>query len=228
MAYSVSSEQIIKEAVQAGRELKPDTSLDERFMEAEGQATALADYLNLLIKWNKSMNLVGPSGWEEIFHSLITDSLYLADFLKTLDLPESPRTLDLGAGAGLPGIPLRCVWQNGSYLLVESRQKRSIFMRTVLRSIKLPGTDVFQGRAEKIPQAELPADLIISKAFMPWKELLPFVIPMLGKGGRVIILSNDLPPDSAATEKFGFKVEKHTTYSAGNREHYLWALKNIA
>ncbi|WP_432738718.1 16S rRNA (guanine(527)-N(7))-methyltransferase RsmG [Maridesulfovibrio sp. FT414] len=224
---AMSIEDIIEAADQSGRPLVQDDCLDDDFRSTEGQAQALAEYLTLLEKWNKSMNLVGPAGWEEVFSSLVADSLHLADFLNSLDLAESPVTLDLGAGAGLPGIPLRCVWQKGIYNLVESRQKRSIFMRTALRAMKLPRTEVFQCRAEKIPPKLLPADLILSKAFMPWKDLLPFVDPMLSPTGRVVILSNDPAPASGETELLGFKVEKSLKYRAGDKEHYSWSLVRV-
>lgn len=220
----ISTEEIIEAARKAGRGLCADDHLDESFRNREAQADALARYLEMLVKWNRSMNLVGPRNWKEIFHSLIIDSLHLADFLYDLDLPENIKTLDLGAGAGLPGIPLRSVWQKGEYLLVEARQKRSIFMRTALRAMKLPRTEVFQGRAEKIPQADLPADLILSKAFMPWKELLPFVSAMLTDNGRIVILSNDPAPNDAELLALSFKLEKSREYNVGDKMHYFWAL----
>lgn len=220
---AISIEEIISAAAKAGRELYDDQNLDEQFIKPSAQAAALSEYLNLLVKWNKSMNLVGPSGWEKIFHSLIIDSLHLADFLNFLELPPEPLILDLGAGAGLPGIPLRCVWQKGSYRLVESRQKRSIFMRTALRTMKLPRTEVFQGRAENFSEDQLPADLILSKAFMPWKELLPFVSPMLTAEGRIVILAND-PAPQKITDVPGFSIEKQLEYLADNKTHYFWSV----
>lgn len=221
---NISKSDILDAAAQAGRELYDDSRLDEGFNSAGEQAGVLVDYLSLLVKWNKSMNLVGPASWNEVFYSLIIDSLHLADFLNSLELTGHPVTLDLGAGAGLPGIPLRTVWQQGSYYLVESRQKRSVFMRTVLRSMNLPRTEVFQGRAEKIPQEILPANLILSKAFMPWKELLPFVKPMLSPKGRIVILSNDPVPVDFEIAALGFKPEKSQQYQAGDKTHYFWSL----
>ncbi|WP_027720693.1 16S rRNA (guanine(527)-N(7))-methyltransferase RsmG [Maridesulfovibrio zosterae] len=215
---------MIGAASKAGRKLTDDPRLDAGFKSATDQSRILAYYVTLLVKWNKSMNLVGPASWKEIFHSLIIDSLHLADFLNSLNLPKDSVALDLGAGAGLPGIPLRTVWQQGDYHLVDSRQKRSVFMRTALRMMSLPRTYVFQGRAEKIPQEILPADLILSKAFMPWKELLPFVKPMLAPGGRVVILSNDPAPQDSDIIGLNFKLESVLQYKAGDKTHYFWSL----
>ena len=224
---NISASDILGAASKSGRRLQDDQRQDEGFKAATDQARILAYYLTLLVKWNKSMNLVGPQGWEQVFHSLIIDSLHLADFLNSLELPESPVSLDLGAGAGLPGIPLRTLWQAGDYHLVEARQKRSIFMRTALRIMKLPRTHVFQCRAEKIPQQTLPADLILSKAFMPWKELLVFVKPMLGPQGRVVILSNDPAPSVQELEVLGHVLESSKEYKAGDKIHYFWCLQAV-
>lgn len=224
---NISAGEILGAASKAGRKLKDNPKQDEGFKAATDQARVLAYYLTLLVKWNKSMNLVGPQGWEQIFYSLISDSLHLADFLDSLDLPADPVSLDLGAGAGLPGIPLRSLWQAGDYHLVESREKRCIFMRTVLRMMKLPRTEVFQGRAEDIPQDTLPADLILSKAFMPWKELLKFVKPMLASQGRIVILSNDSAPSAQDLEELGHELENHMQYKAGDKKHYFWCLRRV-
>lgn len=224
---NINASEILGASSKAGRKLVDNPAQDEGFKAAADQARVLAYYTTLLVKWNKSMNLVGPQGWEQVFHSLIIDSLHLADFLDSLDLPESPVSLDLGAGAGLPGIPLRCLWQAGDYLLVEARQKRSIFMRTALRMMKLPRTNVFQGRAEKIPQGILPADLILSKAFMPWKELLEFVKPMLKPKGRIVILSNDPAPSEQELEALGHALEDSMEYKAGEKVHYFWCLQRL-
>ncbi|SDK49910.1 16S rRNA (guanine527-N7)-methyltransferase [Maridesulfovibrio ferrireducens] len=221
---NVSAADILGASIKAKRRLEDDTRLDSGFIAATDQARVLAYYVNMLVKWNKAMNLVGPKSWDDIFHSLIIDSLHLADFLNDLDLPKNPVTLDLGAGAGLPGLPLRVVWQKGTYHLVESRQKRSIFMRTAMQMMKLPRTEVFQGRAEAIPQEALPADLILSKAFMPWKELMPFVKPMLAETGRLVILSNDSAPASAEIAECGYELESTMEYKAQKKTHYFWSL----
>ncbi|WP_419781642.1 16S rRNA (guanine(527)-N(7))-methyltransferase RsmG [Maridesulfovibrio sp.] len=224
---NICAADILGAASKAGRKLKDNPKQDDGFKAATDQARVLAYYMTMLVKWNKSMNLVGPQGWEDVFHSLIIDSLHLADFLDSLELLDNPVSLDLGAGAGLPGLPLRTLWQAGDYHLVEARQKRSIFMRTALRVMKLPRTHVFQGRAEKIPQQTLPADLILSKAFMPWKELLEFVKPMLATQGRIVILSNDPAPPANELEELGHALESSMEYKAGDKIHHFWCLRAI-
>jgi len=162
------------------------------FTLSDAALVSLAGYLDNLIRWNSVINLIGMSDWRRAFRSLIVDSLYLARFLEQADLPAAlePQCWDLGAGAGLPGIPLRMLWQRGEYWLVESREKRALFLRTALARYPLPRTHVFHGRAEVFMDGSRRADIVISRAFMPWEKLLAFVKPHLNPDARVILLLN--------------------------------------
>ncbi len=153
------------------------------------QAEALAGYLTLLMKWNAAMNLVGAATWRGALEDLVMDSFHLADFLKGF-APAGAETWDLGAGAGLPGIPLRMVWQEGSYWLVESRQKRALFLSTVLARHPLPRTFVFRGRAEDFMRGKK-ADIIVSRAFMPLDRMLELTGGFLKPEGRVVFLRRE-------------------------------------
>jgi len=190
------------------------------------QAALLALYLDQLVKWNRKMNLVGKADWKTVFDTLVADSLHLADFLAGLALPDAPLTLDLGAGAGLPGIPLRVLWRAGTYLLVEVREKRSLFMRSALGRMGLPDTGVLLGRAEDALTAPggtegRPADLILSRAFMPWRELLGLVRPLLADDGTVVILSNAPAPESLPE---GWRAGPCADYPAAGGTRYFWSL----
>ena len=156
----------------------------------EAALPGLAEYLRLLCRWNKAMNLVGARHWRDAMRRLMVDSFHLASFLDGLPLPEDPLCWDLGSGAGLPAIPLRMVWQRGRCWLVEAREKRALFLSTVLASVPLPGTHVFRGRVEHFfPGQARKADCITSRAFMPWPGLLELVAPHLAENGMVVILA---------------------------------------
>jgi 16S rRNA (guanine527-N7)-methyltransferase len=194
------------------------------------QGALLAAYLDQLVKWNRKMNLVGKSDWRSVFDTLVVDSLFLADFLAGMNLPDRPLCLDFGAGAGLPGIPLRVLWQQGDYWLVEVREKRATFMKSVLGRLRLPATNVFAGRAEdaleRLAQAghQATADLILSRAFMPWPALLDFVRPMLRPRGTVVILANTPPPDEAELPP-GWSLGDVASYPAAGKTRYFWSLR---
>ena len=198
----------------------------------EEQAERLAIYLGQLVVWNRKMNLVGKADWGAVFNTLAVDSLHLADFLESCDLSD-PVSLDLGAGAGLPGIPLRCLWDAGDYWLVEVREKRTLFMRSVLGRMGLARTQVHRGRAEESlahlekQGVRTPADLVLSRAFMPWRELLPFVRPLLTDGGTLVVLSNEQPPEADALPD-GWLLARSMSYAAADFTRFFWALTPAA
>jgi 16S rRNA (guanine527-N7)-methyltransferase len=230
-------------------------------------AALLSDYLNLLMRWNRRMNLVGASGWEEALDKLVMDSFWLARFLEqesaeggaflrksatalppgfAADDPclrerapgacpperngpaddadwggekdDALETWDLGAGAGLPGIALRMVWQRGDYWMVESREKRALFLATALARLNLPRTRVFRGRAETF-MAGRRADLILSRAFMPWREILETVRPRLKPEGRVILLTRE-----AVRPEKDWVCAASFSYRAGSATRHFSAL----
>lgn len=187
----------------------------------DDQAGMLAVYLGLLVKWNSRMNLVGPAKWPEILETLIQDSWHLADLLQTIE-PQPAETLDLGAGAGLPGIPLRVFWTAGDYWLVEPRQKRALFMEQVAAHMRLPRTRVLCARMEALPQARRQAGLIVSRAFMPWKKLLAEVRSYLAPGGRVLVMSNEATGETV--EGFALDVEKDYAVAGKTRWFRLFRL----
>ena len=182
-------------------------------------------YLALLTRWNRVMNLVGAKNWREALR-LAADAFFLARFLATLPLAEHSMTWDLGAGAGLPGIPLRMVWQSGDYYMVESREKRAVFLQTVLAHLSLPRTGVVWERAEhffaRMLAQERPADCILSRAFMPWEKLLPFVAGTLAPGALVCITAKG--PLPAALPERWLPVAQYA-YQLDGAARFFWALR---
>lgn len=145
-------------------------------------------YLDRLVAYNRAFNLVGPENIADILASLVPDSFQLAAMLGRLPLPENPLALDCGAGAGLPGIPLRIIWQAGKYTMIEQRRKRALFLENVLAELHLPGTGVYAGDAFKIAG---PADMVISRAWMPVPRILDYCADRLAEGGFAIIFARD-------------------------------------
>lgn len=213
-------------------------SADNGFSLNEVQAFQLSGYINLLLKWNKVMNLVGPQGWEEVFDSLILDSFHLARFIARLQtssrLEHNIKTWDFGAGAGLPGIPLRILWQNGLYTMVEAREKRALFLRTVLAQCKLPATEVFLGRVENFMGRIEPARLLVSRAFMPWPKLLELMQDKLDKDACILFLTLEPSPQIQQAElTHHWKFETEEAYKLPGKKgqsevlHYFWLARKM-
>ena len=185
-------------------------------------------YLDMLLAWNRAMNLTGGRDRADILARLIPDNFHLAAFLGSAPLAEAPamaagpRVWDLGAGAGLPGIPLRMVWDTGNYTLVEAREKRALFLANALATLELPRTTVFRGAAEAL-FARMPhgADIILSRAFLPWRKLLDFCLPGLAPGGVVIILASEASGEIPAP----WRLAAETAYSVDGSPRWFWALR---
>lgn len=194
--------------------------LKHGFRPTPEQAGKLAEYTDTLGKWNQKMNLVGAQNPRCILDDLIADSLYLYSFLNSLSLPKAPLSLDLGAGAGIPGIPLRIIWEPGTYYLIEIREKRVFFLRHVLRSLNLGDTHVLREKAQNLP-GDLPgADIVISRAFQPLEKLLPLAENLIRPRGRVIIMANSEPQDTPPA----WRTEAGLEYPAGHGFRYLSSL----
>lgn len=183
-------------------------------------------YLDMLETWNRSFNLSARGSSRDDLAALCAESGPLAAFLDGLPLPDEPLFWDLGSGAGLPGIPLRLLCGRGEYWLVESRQKRALFLANAVARLDLPRTFVHRGRAEDFfARAGRRPDVILSRAFMPWPKLLPFVRPWLSPRGFLVVLANARPPliDPAC----GYALYAATDHEAGMKHRHIWALSTL-
>lgn len=159
------------------------------------EAAGLTSYLELLLKWNAKMNLVGHNSWELIFDDLVRDSLELLPFLQSLPLPGAPVCWDFGSGAGIPGIPLRLIWGAGDYTMVEIREKRSLFLQNALASLPITNTHIFRGKAEDFIQQSPAVDVVVSRAFMPWLKVLDLVEKFIRPQCFVVFLTLQKEPE---------------------------------
>lgn len=185
----------------------------------------LTRYLQILMRWNQTINLIGTKDWKKACRTLILDSLHLSQFLQELPLPPDPLCLDIGAGAGLPGIPLRIVWPDGTYLLVEPRQKRVTFLNYALGLLRLERTSVFSGKVKHLPQVNRTADLILSRAFCPWREFLDLSGELLsGPGLALVFASHQMPVD--CNPPFGWIFTRQKQYPVqGASPRFFWVFR---
>lgn len=140
-------------------------------------------YLELLRKWGAVHRLIGSTDPAWIVENLFLDSLL---FLKLI--PPNVRSLmDLGSGAGVPGLPIKIVRPEVHVTLVESRQRKVSFLSTVVRELELTETRIINARAESAPAELLGAfDTVVMRCAGPSHRLLPFALSFLRPGGVVI------------------------------------------
>lgn len=148
--------------------------------------TRLVQYFELLKIWNSKMNLVGDAPDVKLIEHHFLDSLSMLPVLEQGAGEPQPLTLlDVGTGAGFPGLVIKIVRPDLSVTLVEPRRKRVSFLRQVIRELKLSGIEVLPVRVEDLgPEALF--SFITSRAFTGISELLGMVSPLSPKGGLVI------------------------------------------
>lgn len=189
------------------------------------QADDLRRYRSLLAEANAHMNLVGPSALSQFWRRHVLDSGQLVDLA-----PEALRWVDLGAGAGFPGlvVAVRLKGREGAVVhLVESQAKRCRFLRSVVEALQLPA-QVHWARAETIEAAPA-VDIVTARACAPLARLfgyaLPFMRPHVGGGVRGLFLKGRSAEAEVAQarETWRFAATLHPSRSAsGNGEEGGW------
>ena len=143
--------------------------------------TQLNSYLDLLVKWNRKINLTSEKIPSEILHRHIFDSLQYARFVSPND-----HVIDIGSGAGFPGIPLKILYPHLTLILVESQRKRCSFLEAVVSNLGLQDTRVINERAENISPAPR-ANVVILRAVSNIKSCLDLAVGFLEKGSKVVL-----------------------------------------
>lgn len=142
------------------------------------------EYMNLLIEWNKKMNLTAITDPEEIILKHFIDSITI---LK--DIPDNSKLVDVGTGAGFPGIPLSIMNPTLKITLVDSLNKRLIFLEEVVKKLKLENVEIIHARAEEFGQNKKyreKFDVATSRAVANLATLSEYLIPLVKLNGKVI------------------------------------------
>ena len=149
----------------------------------ENQKNQLVSYMELTLKANESFNLTANDTKESFMIKNIIDSLLI---VKNLDL-DGKNILDLGSGAGLPGIPLAIYYKNTNFTLLEPLTKRANFLKEIAQKLGLKNVKVVNDRAEIfIKNARESFDFVTSRAVSRLNILLELSIPFLKVGGKLI------------------------------------------
>lgn len=149
-------------------------------------AAKLLDYVALLEKWNRVYNLTGSKTREQMIVHHLLDSLAVAPYL------QGPRIVDVGTGAGLPGIPLALALPAWSFVLVDTQQKKARFVRQAVIELGLGNVEVVQARAAAYQPATL-FSTVVSRAFASAAVFVREVGHLCAPDGRILAMKGRYP-----------------------------------
>ncbi|HKD78365.1 MAG TPA: 16S rRNA (guanine(527)-N(7))-methyltransferase RsmG [Candidatus Angelobacter sp.] len=159
-----------------GRLLKPFAKLDEE------RLSHTSTYIDLLLKWNARINLTAVRDAQEMVTRHFGESFFVAGIFRD----NVPATLiDLGSGAGFPGIPIAMLLPETQITLIEANQKKVTFLREVIFALKLKNISVFAGRGEEYRQQ---ADVVAMRAVERFDQSLSVAMTLVEQRGRLALM----------------------------------------
>ena len=188
----------------------------------------LVRYAEELLRWNKAYNLVGRKIGTEGLIDLCMDAISLLSVRGLLS--ERTEVLDIGSGAGLPGIPLYIMAGPFPLTMVESQRKKITFLRHVCRTVSLDEARVYPGRLEEMAREEdniCSYDVAMARAVMDPLRLLKLAWPLICEGGRTVLFvgKNDAERLRKAGPSLGERGMKLEVIRSAQRiigkEHFL-------
>ncbi len=189
---------------------------------SEQQCRLFQVYLEELWHWNRRMNLTGPLTKERMVVELFLDSLIPGPFI-----PTSARMLDVGSGAGFPGVPLKIHGPDRDIGLLEINSKKVSFLKHIVRLLGFTHITVIRGRVEHI-QADLTEaayQVITARAVADLGQVMAWCAPLLSPGGLLVSFlgshfENDLKKSSPMMDKHGVVPHRVIPYSLPGKRAY--------
>ena len=178
----------------------------------ETQKKQFDQFYELLVEWNKVMNLTGITEYEEVNEKHFVDSVSI---VKSVDMNQVESVIDVGTGAGFPGIPLKIVFPHLKVVLLDSLNKRINFLNTVIDELGLENISTIHGRAEdfaKKPEYREQFDLCVSRAVANLATLSEYCIPYVKKDGMFVPyksgeIDEELEQSKKAVHVLGGKIQ---------------------
>jgi len=174
------------------------------------QLSQLEKYYNLLIEWNNKINLTRIVEKEDVYLKHFYDSLTIS---KVIDLNNSGSLCDIGTGAGFPGVVLKIVYSNLRVTLVDSLNKRIVFLNEVIKELELTDIVTIHSRAEDIKDKY---DIVTSRAVANLKKLSEYCLPLVKENGYFIPMKANVEEElieaKDTIKKLNGTLEKQETF----------------
>jgi 16S rRNA (guanine527-N7)-methyltransferase len=150
------------------------------------QTEQLLAFIKLIAKWNKAYNLTAVRNNEDMARLHILDSLAILPHI------EGKRVIDIGTGAGLPGIPLAIFMPEVEFVLLDSNAKKTRFVQQVILELKLKNVSVLHTRVEDY-QPELGFDTVTMRAFASLPDIMKLTAHLLSADGVLLAMKGQIP-----------------------------------
>lgn len=165
----------------------------------DSMISAFLEYKSILLEWNKKINLTAIEDDRDVIIKHFVDSLSIMPFLK-----DAHRIVDVGTGAGFPGIPLKIAQPSLEVVLLDSLEKRIGFLNTVISALQLKGISAVHLRAEDAgmaPQYRDKFDAAAARAVASLPVLLEYCLPLVKTGGIFIAMKGSDGSEAAESGK---------------------------
>lgn len=166
----------------------------------EEQIEKLNKFYELLIEWNKKINLTRIEDEEDVYLKHFYDSLTI---VKVVDLNKINTLCDVGTGAGFPGIVLKIVFPNLKVTLIDSLQKRVNYLNTIIKDLNLSDIEAIHARGEDYKGK---FDLVTSRAVANIEKLVKYTMHLVSPNGIFVAMKGDI--DNELTEEIKNKLSK--------------------
>ena len=212
-------------------EKKYDTTQFEKDLTAlnidlsEKQIEQFLKYYEMLVEWNEFMNLTAITEYEDVMKKHFIDSISL---IKAYDVSKSASVIDIGTGAGFPGLALKIAYPNLKITLLDSLNKRIKFLDEVIATLGLTDIDTVHGRAEdfaKPGKLREKYDLCVSRAVANLSTLSEYCLPFVKVGGKFISyksekITEEMEDARKAIFILGGKVEGQVEFTLPDSDIY--------
>ncbi len=170
----------------------------------------LLTYLVLLEKWNKTYNLTAVRTIEDMV------GLHIVDSLSVQSLITGQTILDMGTGAGLPGIPLAIFYPNKVWTLLDSNGKKTRFLQEVIRQLALKNVVIVHQRAEQY-QVDIKFDQVIARAVGSVAELTKTAAHLVSPQGQCLWMKGQNPKDECLNLPYHYQIKPIEGLNLGER-----------
>ncbi len=196
------------------------------------QIKSFEKYMNLLLEWNEKINLTAITQPEEVKLKHFVDSLTVLKYIN-----DDDKVIDIGTGAGFPGIPLKIMNKNTKITLLDSLNKRINFLNIVIEKLDLSNIQAIHGRAEEIARNKFyreKYDVVVSRAVANLSTLTEYMLPFVKVGGKCICMkganvNEELERAQNAIKELGGEIERVDNFylSDNDNERNIIVIKKI-